>query len=274
MASNQPLLNPHARGWRRDLPGPNDRPDVAPGLFMSAPNRVDDVYLELPRSYLDMRGLLTWLTPAVLAACGWALFGIFSDAENLPIGFLLVAVFLLLLSVWGGLMWIRMDICPPRDLPLRFNRVRRKVYAYEFKAIWWNPFVRWPVRAAAYDWDDVRAEAWSQGGMAGSGVYCSKSGVVVSVVRPGTNEVIDRFQLRAKANDEKAWAYICTYMQQGPQALPPSKWKPRDWNNEPTINLARLLAPKVKWPEEMDIESRTAPSPHHATCPSSGSIRM
>ncbi|MEM5435485.1 DUF6708 domain-containing protein [Paraburkholderia diazotrophica] len=259
MTNMRPLLNPPARGWRRDLSGPNDRSDAMPGLFMCAPNHVDEVWLELPRSYLDMRGLLLWLSPLpLLAPVGliW-LASITLDGLSIDLLLLLFATFV---DLWAGLVGLRMDISPPRDLPLRFNRARRKIYAYEFKPIWWNPFSRWPVRAVSYDWDDVRAEAWSQGGMAGSGVYFSKSGVVLSVVRPGTNEVIDRFQLRAKANDEKAWAYICTYMQQGPQALPPSKWKPRDWNNEPTMNLARLLAPKVKWPEEMDVESRTTPS--------------
>ncbi|MEM5435483.1 DUF6708 domain-containing protein [Paraburkholderia diazotrophica] len=258
--SKQPLLNPPARGWRRDLPEPNDRPDATPGLFMCAPNHVDDIYLELPRSYLDMRGLLVWLV-LITATYPLALVCLLYDKSNsVTVEDVLLFTVIAALGIWICSGALRADISPPRDLPLRFNRVRRKVYAYEFKAIWWNPFTRWPVRAVAYNWDDVRAEAWSQGGMAGSGVYFSKSGVVLSVVKPGTNEVVDRFQLRAKANDEKAWAYICTYMQQGPQALPPSKWKPRDWNNEPTMNLARLLAPKVKWPEEMDVESRTATS--------------
>ncbi|MEZ2350844.1 DUF6708 domain-containing protein [Caballeronia sp. RCC_10] len=148
-------------------------------------------------------------------------------------------------------MGLRIDVCPPRDLPLRFNRTRRRMYAYDFKAIWWNPFVRWPVRAVSYDWDDVRAEAWHQHGML-NGAYVLKYGVALSVVKPGTNEVIDRFQL-GPVGGEATWAYICTYMQQGPHALPPSQYEPRDWNNEPTFNLARALAPKVKWPEAMDL---------------------
>ncbi|MEM5435484.1 DUF6708 domain-containing protein [Paraburkholderia diazotrophica] len=226
---------------------------------MSTPNHVDDVYLELPRSYLDLRGLVIWFAPLSVVLPFLASLLIF-DAFSGVLEFLAYMSGFELLGIFSAFLFFRLDASAPRDLPLRFNRLRRRMYAYEFKPILWNPFARWPVRAAAYDWDDVRAEAWSQGGMAGSGVYFSKSGVVLSVVKPGTNEVVDRFQLRAKANDEKAWAYICTYMQQGPQALPPSKWKPRDWNNEPTMNLARLLAPKVKWPEEMDVESRTAPS--------------
>ena len=38
---------------------------------------------------------------------------------------------------------------------------------------------------------------------------------------------------------------------------------PRDWNNEKIrFNLARRLAPKVHWPEAIDLESRSAPSMH------------
>ncbi|WP_319000633.1 DUF6708 domain-containing protein [Burkholderia sp. AU30198] len=87
-----------------------------------------------------------------------------------------------------------------------------------------------------------------------------KWGVVLSVVKPGTNEVVDRFQLGAKGDGEAAWAYICTYMQEGPGSLPQSDYLARDYNNERTFNIARLLAPKVKWPVAMDIESRTAPA--------------
>jgi hypothetical protein len=246
-----------------------------PGLFMCAPNHVDEVWLELPRQYLDLRGLVIWGCP-MMFACSILMTAILIWLwDGIHISDVFIGLLSVLLGVWIGLMSLRMDISPPRDLPLRFNRVRRKVYAYEFKPTWWNPFTRWPVRAVSYDWDDVRAEAWSQGGVAGSRVYFSKSGVVLSVVKPGTNEVIDRFQLRARANDEKAWAYVCTYMQQGPRALPPSKWKPRDWNNGPTMNLARLLAPKVTWPEEMDVESRTAPPTRQDTsCPSIESAHM
>ncbi|WP_250472825.1 DUF6708 domain-containing protein [Caballeronia sp. GAFFF1] len=258
MPNPLPLLNPPARGWRRDLPAPDAAPQATPGLSFPAPNHVDEIYLELPRSYLDVRGLVFWLSMVGLLYAVLLPF-ITGPFDNDRSGMLMM-VGCTFTCLWAGLVALRMDVSPPRDLPVRFNRQRRKMYVYEFEPIWWNPFARWPVRAVAYDWNDVRAEAWSQGGATSGGVYFTKSGVVLSVVKPGTNEVIDRFQLRAKSAEERAWAYICIYMQQGPQALPRSKWKPRDWNNEPTLNLARLLAPKVKWPEEMDIESRTAPS--------------
>ncbi|WP_199098145.1 DUF6708 domain-containing protein [Dyella sp. ASV21] len=153
---------------------------------------------------------------------------------------------------------LRFDLSPPRDEPLRFNRARQKIYIYNFKHRWWNPFERWRVVPVAYDWSQVRAEAWKQRGATAQGGVIIKWGVVLSIVAPGTNKVIDRFRLSTMGANEHAWAYVCTYMQQGPSALPPPG-EPQDPNAVPWYNLALRLAPKVKWPDAMDIESRTAP---------------
>ncbi len=84
-----------------------------------------------------------------------------------------------------------------------------------------------------------------------------KGGVVLSIVKPDTNEVIDRFPLTTMGADQHAWAYVCTYMQQGPDALPPPG-PPKD-HNDIEVNIALHLAPKVEWPADMDLESKTAP---------------
>ncbi|HCN44838.1 MAG TPA: hypothetical protein DIT18_03585 [Pseudomonas sp.] len=138
-------------------------------------------------------------------------------------------------------------------MPIRFNRIRQRLYAYNFKYSLWNPFERCRVLPVAYDWSQVRAERWSVG--AGT---TFRRGVELSIVKPGTNEVIDRFPLTAGGADEYAWAYVCTYMQQGPDALPPPD-EPWDHNDVLWCNVAMLLAPKVEWPADMDLESRTAP---------------
>ncbi|KVH40992.1 hypothetical protein WS88_05585 [Burkholderia cepacia] len=132
------------------------------------------------------------------------------------------------------------------------------MYAYNFIYRWWNPFERWRVVPVAYDWSQVRAEGWKKRGATAQGAVIIKWGVVLSIVEPGTNKVIDRFPLSTMGPNEFAWAYICTYMQQGPSALPPIE-SPRDLNDVPEYNLALRLAPKVKWPADMDHESRTAP---------------
>ncbi|NBA96260.1 hypothetical protein GUY40_15080 [Pseudomonas sp. R5(2019)] len=153
---------------------------------------------------------------------------------------------------------MKSNLSPPRDLPIRFNRIRQKIYIYHFKYRWWNPFERWLVVPVAYDWSQARAERWKQHGYTAQGGVIFKWGVMLSIVAPGTNKVIDRFHLSTMGADEHAWAYICTYMQKGPEALPPPE-PPKDHNDVPWYNLAMRLAPKVQWPDDMDRESRTAP---------------
>ncbi|WP_243771537.1 DUF6708 domain-containing protein [Burkholderia sp. D-99] len=252
-----PKLNPFISGWQADLPEPKDVPIEAPSLDGYAPNHLDDVYLELPRSYLRLRGVLVVIGLIDIPLLSWSAAGFFEnigDVSNVVVGGAISSIF-----IWCVLVMLRADVSPPRDLPIRFNRLRRKMYVYEINAVWWNPFIRWPIRAVAYDWDVVRAEAWQKQGAINGG-HTMKWGVVLSVVKAGTNEVIDRFQLGAKGDGEAAWAYICTYMQEGSGALPPSDYPSRDDDNDRTLNIAYLLAPKVKWPAEMDIESRTAPT--------------
>ena len=257
----RPRLNPPARGWLADLPGPHDVPSEEPELGGHIPNQVNDIYLEFPRSFSDARGLLVYINVFYIPFMFWCVKNIFYDFRYFE-DFISGSI-LLIISIWIASVTIRSDVSPPRDLPLRFNRLRRKMYAYEIDVVWWNPFIRWPIRAVSYDWDDVRAEAWQQQGVINGG-HVMKWGVVLSVVKPGTNEVIDRFQLRAKGDGESAWAYICTYMQEGPNSLPPPDYPSRDSEEENRLNIAYMLAPKVNWPAEMDIESRTAPA--ESTC--------
>ncbi|KVH40991.1 hypothetical protein WS88_05580 [Burkholderia cepacia] len=171
---------------------------------------------------------------------------------------MLVASLTLIIGVWMAAMGLRLDISPPRSEPIRFNRLRQRIYAYNFTYRRWKPFERWRVVPVAYDWSQVRAEGWKKRGATAQGAVIIKWGVVLSIVEPGTNKVIDRFPLSTMGPNEFAWAYICTYMQQGPSALPPIE-SPRDLNDVPEYNLALRLAPKVKWPADMDHESRTAP---------------
>jgi hypothetical protein len=253
----RPKLNPPARGWRADLSEPGVAINEGPSLDGRRANHCDDVYLELSRSYMDVRGALFWFNVLYIPAIFYFFLGALEWLSGLL--FVFIGASSILVSVWVALLTLRVDISPPRDLPLRFNRLRRKMYAYEIDVVWWNPFIRWPIRMVSYDWDDVRAEAWQQQGVIHGG-HVMKWGVALSVVKHGTNEVIDRFQLRAKGDGEATWAYICTYMQEGPNSLPSPDYPSRDNEEERTLNIAYLLAPKVKWPAEMDIESRTAPA--------------
>ena len=264
----RPKLNHPVCVWRADLPGPTDIQNEEPSLDGCSINHLSDIYLELPRSLFQVRGLMFLFNVVFVPFSVSLLWGVpyGGGAETF-----IIWIACWLIFIWSVFVTLRSDISPPRDLPLRFNRLRRKMYVYEIDIVWWNPFIRWPIRAVAYDWDDVRAEAWQQQGAINGG-HTMKWGVVLSIVKSGTNEVIDRFQLGANGDGEAAWAYICTYMQEGPAALPPSDDLPFDHDNERTLNIAYLLAPKVKWPAEMDLESRTEPTesscldPLHGDC--------
>ena len=253
---SSPKLAPPCSGWQEDLPRPDEVVTVIPTLGFNAPNHQDDIYLELPRAAALIRGLLAWCALILSFMFVDMLWSYLSSTRTLWREESFIFGSLAIFGIWSSLIFWRLDVDSPRDQPLRLNRARQRLYAYNFNFRWWNPFERWRVEPVAYDWSQVRAERWLKRGATGHGVVI-KGGVVLSIVKPGTNEVIDRFNLTTMGADEHAWAYICTYMQQGPDALPPPG-PPKD-HNDVGMNIALLLAPKVKWPADMDLESRTAP---------------
>ncbi|MFJ4349248.1 DUF6708 domain-containing protein [Pseudomonas sp. NPDC089401] len=250
---NAPLLNPPCPGWQEDLPHPFTPPQIAASLGKHTPNHQDDIYLEIPRSQLRARGILSLLTlfpGAVALGAPWAI----SESIRIEMYWLtLLATGVLLLTLLAIVTCIRTDVALPRDEPIRFNRARQKIYAYNFRCQWWKPFGKWQVVPVSYDWSQVRAERWWQHG---GSIF--QWGVMLSIVEPGTHNVIDRFNLTFMGADAHAWAYVCTYMQKGPSALP-APGPPKDHNDVLWCEFALRLAPKVEWPADMDQESRTAP---------------
>ncbi|WP_371929298.1 DUF6708 domain-containing protein [Pseudomonas sp. Marseille-P9899] len=251
-----PKLVPPCSGWQEDLPDPDEPLVIIPALGFDTPNHQDDVFLELPRASALARGWIIWSVPVMCIYLVVYSRFFFPVERAVSVEVWVIFISTVLMVIWAIPICWRFDVSPPRDMPLRFNRPRQRLYAYNFNYRWWNPFERWRVEPVAYDWSQVRAERWLKRGATSHGVVI-KGGVVLSIVKPGTNEVIDRFPLTTMGADAHAWAYICTYMQQGPDALlPPGP--PKD-HNDVGFNIALLLAPKVKWPVDMDQESRTAP---------------
>jgi hypothetical protein len=138
MAYTAPLLNEPAPGWKHDLPRPNHPPTRTPNTWIlpDPPNCVDEIYLELARATYRIRGLsaymaiffflaslvsiATWITAAITVR------GLPEFALNIFGGVAFTA------SLWGAVYSWRMDTEAPRDEPIRFNRLRRKVYVYRF----------------------------------------------------------------------------------------------------------------------------------------------
>ncbi len=267
MIFTTPLLDKPAPGWKHDLPGPNELHSIEPypPVLSNPPNYVDDVYLELARATMRMRGVGVLCAASIFAmAIFFATFQTMIHASTpapSPLLLIILELTVIGIGIWLATYLWRIDVAAPRDEPIRFNRLRRKVYVYRFHRNGLRPFSRtaWGIRAEAYDWDDLRAEACSVYGPMGSGGLIET--VTLAVVKPGTRQVIDRFHFAHEIQQgEMYWAMAQLFMQQGPHALPTFPRPPRDWNNETvTFNLARRLAPKVRWPAEIDRESRTAP---------------
>lgn len=156
---------------------------------------------------------------------------------------------------------LRTELHMPRDEPIRFNRLRRKVYAYRYMRDWRRPFNRsaWEVKIATYDWEHLHAEACEAYGAMGTGGNIQT--VNLSIVTPGTREYTDRFIFKHNIYDgEEAWSMTQLFMQQGPEALPKFLSLPRDRNSEKSLfNVFWRFAPLTQWPSDIDIESRTAP---------------
>jgi len=254
----RPLLSPPCPGWRKDLPGPFEIATIEKSMGQQVPNHQDSIYLEIPRSTLTRRGIMLILAlPAALIALSTPQL-IYESLELRRPVLTLLCLCLLVLAGWATAIAYRTGTSPPRDEPIRFNRMRNKIYIYKCTHRWWNPFEKCSVMPVRYDWSQVRAEQWRQHCATGQGATIIKWGVTLSIVAPGTNAVIDRVHLTCMGADEHAWAYIRTYMQEGPSALPPPG-TPKDHNDVLWCELALRLAPKVAWPADMDLESRTAP---------------
>uniref|UniRef100_UPI001CDC7DF1 DUF6708 domain-containing protein n=1 Tax=Pseudomonas huaxiensis TaxID=2213017 RepID=UPI001CDC7DF1 len=172
----RPRLVPPCSGWQEDLPSPDELPVVVPALGFDTPNFQNGVFLELPRASALIRGLLIWFVPVMAALMIQMSWFFFSIEHKLIFEIWMIFLFCLSVEIWSLWFCVKIDTAPPRDLPLRFNRSRQRLYAYNFNYRWWNPFERWRVEPVAYDWSQVRAERWLKRGATSHGVVI-KGGV-------------------------------------------------------------------------------------------------
>ncbi|WP_405130172.1 DUF6708 domain-containing protein [Pseudomonas urmiensis] len=261
----QPLPR-RAPGWKYDLNKPNEKPQPSSptARLRTPPNHFCDTYLELPRSTIRLRGVGIFggivCICAISATALMIIYTALTPSFELEVKYTLLSLFFIALMYWTVIPTIRMDIEFPRDEPIRFNRLRRKVYFYQYHFDRFHLFSRqrWGVRPVVYDWDDLVAEACSVYAPMGNGGLIEN--VVISVIKPGTEEVIDRlFFTHDIEQGKQYWALAQLFMQQGPQALPEFVHPPRDWNDDSQLSPIHCIAPKVRWPEEIDFESRSAP---------------
>ena len=256
----RPNLVPPCPGWKEDFNPPGSPGSVEPSPNLITSNHQDDIYLETPRNSASTGGLLFLCLPPSIFSIFIAIKIISNSIQHNDYNFLFIGFAALLIAIWQTTSFARLIHSTPRDEPIRFNRARQKIYAYNFDFCWWNPFIPWPIKIVSYDWKDVRAERWRKQAVTHQGSHLVKTGIMLSIVESGTNNVIDRFPLNNTYGEESIWAYICTYMQHGLSAVSPAPHN-EDHNLLLWYQFAKRLAPEVKWPEAIDQESRTSPQP-------------
>lgn len=266
MPVKHPYLNNPALGWKYDLPAPGDAPDIdLVKIGIENPtNHLDIDYLEIPRHTLMPRGMLTWIGLACLIVIGialWIMKDFIFGAPNIPAAMMALLYLAKVGLIWMAIVFIRLDLFLPRDEPIRFNRSRQTVYIYHFRYSWLRPFSRteWGVDVSVHDWQSLWLEACEAYGAMGNGGMIRR--VQLSIQNDGTSDKrYNEIFTHSIRTGEAYWAMIRLFMQQGQQALPKLKNPPRpEEDEEHFFNIFWSCAPKVKWPEDIDLESRSAP---------------
>lgn len=226
---------------------------------------MNDIYLELPREINDARELGIILTIIGFICILYFIGTAVTYVKLSELDLISVVIGIIAIPCMAGLLYYnwRVHIEAPADLPIRFNRMRRKVYAYNFQSNAFRFWSRkgWGVTHVVYDWDNLRAEFYSAYGPMGTGGLVEN--IYLAVVEPNTGKIIDRFHFaHGEYRGKTLWALACLYMQQGPNALPDFGNALSESGNQYQFkNIPNRFGPKVRWPEAMDIESRSAPTP-------------
>ncbi|MTH48923.1 DUF6708 domain-containing protein [Intestinirhabdus alba] len=246
--SRKPLLTPRLKNWEEDLPG-NSEKQVVPGRLMQV-TEINDTWMEVPR-YENIMWGGAWV--GIIAMIIPTFLFIWGAVDLYPLSFkfdnLLMLLLFLFFSFSMILLNLRMALFVPRDQPIRFNRKRQKIYIFEHHRKAWNPWVKWPTTVRVYDWADVHGEISRE-----TDRYDQGFRLYGAVCKPGTSEVSERFILNRAVfyieHQRQLWSHWCRYMQHQPVVMDPL------YPNHHDDGSPRR---KVRWPEALDIESRTAP---------------
>lgn len=255
----------HETGWKHNLQKPNDPAPSIDQILRIRTNHYNNTYLEYSRSTCQVRGIGITITAGyiILLTMGLSPFIFRAIESEWPIGLDITFVGLTLTLIIGYSFsaYFRMDIEMPRDEPIRFNRARQKVYFYEYRHNLFKTFSRklWGVKPVAYDWKNLTAEAYSLYAPMGYGGLIES--VKIAVHDPDTGQIIDRlfFSQGIQLGTDR-WEAVRLYMQRrdvGSVEFGPPPYG-IDLVDHP--NPFIRIAPKVQWPADMDLESRTAPS--------------
>lgn len=231
---------PQSRGWRQDLPKLTGQHKCLPNIecnYVSPLNEINETYCGISRKDILFRAPILMLVFVFLFLFLYAFYIVFFSKYPLsksiePALFFLSGIIILLsiYSLFYAFHLFRLGSRVPTDMPVRFNRIRQKIYVYEYN---WSTnafnFRPWKSMVKVFDWADVQAEIVRMQGFTGT-AYIMRQSLVCVVCKPGTTEAVDRFTLFGHATDiglAQAWHFCCAYMEQGPQALPSSRLAPK-----------------------------------------------
>ena len=250
----QPKLNPPIYRWQEDMPE-NHQPQLVPPELIWL-NTKNNIWMEIPRytgvmwGGMIFGGVITLATTLFMIIMSFVV--VIDVIDNLGLGadgcIILILFLLMNLSfVSMFFLFIKIYFFEPRDQPIRLNVKRQKIYTFDYKRIWWNPWGKWPTTVKAYNWADIHGEMRFS-----SDRYTGGFQLFASVCQPGTVNVIERFQIAggSPAQLHQIWSYLCLYMKGEPvpdEAVNkgrPDFWCPRRAD---------------KWPDVMERESTTAP---------------
>ena len=265
------LLNP-TPGWIYDLPPPCESPQM--GLIEIGTNNpinyIDAHCLEIPSPSMKIRGPIAWIGLIGLLLAGlmlWLFAQTSGNASTVPFYIIGLSIFSTTGLIWFCIAAIRLDLFLPRDEPIRFNHSNQKVDFYHFKYSWLHPLskTRWAVEISVHDWSELWLEACRVYGLEGG---VSTDRVQISAQKNRTSDKrYSRIFSHSIRTGEAYWALIRLYMQQGQHALPPFKNPPQPREDEEMFyNIFWDYAPRVVWPADIDLESRTGPE-HDVTLP-------
>ena len=245
-SETQPRLNPPIYRWQEDMPD-NNQPQLVPPQLIWL-NKKNSICMEIPRyegvvwGGMIFGAIMTLAIIFFMTVLGWLIEQELGE-ERILIIYAIGDFFLILLMT----MFLKIYFFEPRDKPVRLNSTRQKIYTFDYKRKWWNPWARWPTTVKAYHWADIHGEMRFS-----SDRYTGGFQLFASVCQPGTLNVVERFQIAcgSPAQLQQLWSYLCLYMKGEPvpdEAVNkgrPDFWCPRKAD---------------KWPEEWERESTTAP---------------
>ena len=245
-SDGQPKLNPPIYRWQEDMPE-NNQPQLVPPQLIWL-NTKNSIWMEIPRyEGVVWGGMLFGGVLSLLVLLFYFLLTLFMFRYEQDLNIIITSIVGDIILTSLSVMFFKCYLIAPRDQPIRLNLTRQKIYTFDYKRKWWNPWAKWPTTIKAYHWAEVHGEMRFS-----SDRYTGGFQLYASVCQPGTLNVVERFQIASgsSAQLQQIWSYLCLYMQGEPvsdEAVNkgrPDFWCPRKAD---------------KWPAEMERESTTAP---------------